>query len=405
MQQIYPEIKPGEWLGILGGGQLGRMFCHAAQSIGYKVAVLDPAMYGPAIDIADLHIHADYTDKTGLKKLSNLCKSITIEFENIPYESLRFLSNYSFMSPLYNSVAISQNRIEEKNFLSQNGFNTVKYHVISSNGNLNNIDDDMFPGILKTAKLGYDGKGQKKVNNKDDLFKIYKEFGEIPCILEKSMTLSYELSVIIARDFKGNIKTFPIPINIHNNGILAYSIVDEKLLSNSIKNKAKQISIEIANALDYFGVLCVEFFVLNNGDLVVNEIAPRPHNSGHYTIEGCLTSQFEQQVRIMTGIPLGDTDLLFPTIMLNILGDIWFSEDYSLKLEPKWFDILSKKGVKLHLYGKKEARKNRKMGHITISYNNFELVFDRAKHISSILNLKQFPLSIKNLVEDIEKYY
>ncbi|AWD32270.1 N5-carboxyaminoimidazole ribonucleotide synthase [Candidatus Kinetoplastibacterium sorsogonicusi] len=389
MSNLDKKIKPGDWLGILGGGQLGRMFCQAAQSIGYKVAVFDPAENGPAIDIANLHIHANYDDLISLKKFADLCKSITIEFENIPSNSLKYLSKYSFVSPGENAVSISQDRILEKNFLNLHNFKTVPYVIINSKEDVIRIDDKLFPGILKTSKFGYDGKGQVKIKNKLELINIYEKFINIPCIFEKEINLDYEISVILARDIDSNIQIFPIPINIHDNGILFASIVDEKNLNERIKKSAKDIAIAISNELNYYGVLCVEFFVSKNGDIIVNEIAPRPHNSGHYSIDSCISSQFEQQVRIMSGMPLGYNRLLYPTIMLNILGDIWYSGESNKLIEPDWFSIMSEPGVKLHLYDKKEIKKNRKMGHINISYSDFDYVYKKSKDIASILKLKK----------------
>jgi 5-(carboxyamino)imidazole ribonucleotide synthase len=362
-------IPPGGWLGLLGGGQLGRMFCHAAQSLGYKVAVLDPLAGCPAGMVADMHIQAAYDDEAGLAQLAQRCQAVTTEFENVPAASLRALAARARVSPSADAVAIVQDRISEKNFIASQGIRVAPYAAIRDPQDLDAADDALFPGILKVARLGYDGKGQARVATRAQAQAAFAEFGQVACVLEALMPLDYEISVVIARGLDGASVVFPIARNLHRDGILAVSTITHAGQSDAHGQRQAQAMAAaqaIARGLDYHGVLCVEFFVLQDGGLVVNEIAPRPHNSGHYTIDACVTSQFEQQARVMAGLPLGSTALLAPAVMLNILGDVWFEADSDTSREPAWAAALAEPAAKLHLYGKLEARPGRKMGHVTI---------------------------------------
>ena len=356
-------VAPGGWLGLLGGGQLGRMFCHAAQSLGYRVAVLDPAEECPAGMVADLHIRAAYDDAQGLQALAERCTVVTTEFENVPADSLRALAARCRVSPAGDAVAVVQDRIAEKSFIASQGIPVAPHAAIRGPEDLAGAGGELFPGILKVARMGYDGKGQARVANREEAQAAFAEFGGVPCVLEALLPLDHEISVVIARGFDGASVVFPIARNEHRDGILAVSTVggDE---SGAVQAQARAAAQAIAQGLGYHGVLCVEFFVLKNGDLVVNEIAPRPHNSGHYTIDACITSQFEQQARVMAGLPLGSTALVTPAVMLNLLGDIWY--DGQTQREPAWDAALAVDTAKLHLYGKREARRGRKMGHVTI---------------------------------------
>ena len=355
-------IAPGEWLGLLGGGQLGRMFCHAAQSMGYRVAVLDPAKEGPAASVADMHICADYEDQAALLKLAQHCRAVTTEFENVPARSLEVLSTHCRVTPGANAVRIVQDRIEEKAFITSQGVSVAPYVPVCSAEDLNKAPATLFPGILKVARLGYDGKGQARVHTREEALRAFESFGNVPCVLEAMLGLASELSVVLARGLDGHVEIFPVARNIHHQGILAVSMVDTTPLPQA--SEATQAAMQIAKGLDYVGVLCVEFFVLQDGRLLVNEIAPRPHNSGHYSMNACVTSQFEQQARVMAGLPLGSTRLMTPVIMLNILGDAWHPDTSDSQREPNWPSVLAMPGTSLHLYGKREARRGRKMGHI-----------------------------------------
>ena len=390
------SIKPGAMLGLLGGGQLGRMFIMAAQSMGYRVTVLDPANNGPASSMAERHLRADYLDPDALRELGSSCAAVTTEFENVPAESLKILARHCVVSPGANSVAIAQNRILEKNFLATNGFAVAPYAVIedledsagspASPGLLvespyrdSVLFEGLFPGLLKVSRMGYDGKGQIRVNNAAELDAAFASLNREPCVLERLLPLECEVSVIVARGFDSIAVTFPVSENRHHNGILDLSIVPAGL-SPALILQARDTAISIARKLDYHGVLCVEFFVLADDQLVVNEIAPRPHNSGHYTIDSCITSQFEQQVRVLGGMPLGSTAIHGAAVMVNLLGDLWQEG------EPEWEQVLKYPNVKLHLYGKAEARSGRKMGHYTVLDETPEAALQLALKIKQSLD-------------------
>ncbi len=378
-------IAPGEWLGLLGGGQLGRMFSHAAQALGYRVVVLDPAPDGPAASVADAHIQADYDDLTGLNKLAQRCRAVTTEFENVPAHSLHALSAHCRVTPGASGVEIVQDRIAEKAFISSQGVPVAPHAAVHSPADLMTVGAHLFPGILKVARLGYDGKGQARVKSIDEALDAFKEFGGVPCVLEAMLDLKQELSVVLARGLDGECAVFPIASNVHHEGILAVTTVDGQ--TTPLSARATDATLAIARGLNYHGVLCVEFFVLKDGQLLVNEIAPRPHNSGHYTMNACVTSQFEQQVRVMAGLPLGSTRLLTPVVMLNILGDVWYPTADDLQVEPDWSAVLAVPGTSLHLYGKREARRARKMGHVNVIGQTLAQAIAAANQVVRILRL------------------
>ncbi len=353
-------ILPGAMLGVLGGGQLGRMFVQAAQQMGYRVTVLDPAADCPAGGVAEDLICADYTDMPALQRLALQCEAITTEFENVPAESLRRLAKHCVVSPDAQSVFIAQNRVTEKQFLTNNGFAVAPFAVITRQQDLDDEDSGFFlPGILKASQFGYDGKGQKTVQHPEELRAAYAQLNQPVCVLEKFMQLHCEISVVVARNADGAVMTFPPAENQHVDGILDISIVPARV-APELSQRAQDAACRVVEALRYQGVLCVEFFVLQDGELLINEIAPRPHNSGHYSINACVTSQFEQQVRTLCGLPLGATTQHSSAVMVNLLGDLWH------RGEPDWSKLLQHPTAKLHLYGKKEARPGRKMGHYTV---------------------------------------
>jgi 5-(carboxyamino)imidazole ribonucleotide synthase len=340
------------------------MFCMAAQSLGYKVAVLDPGTDSPAGSVADRQIATDYLDPKGLASLRDLCTAATTEFENIPAAALEFLARELRVTPGAASVAIAQDRISEKTFLSGHGFPVGPFAVLRDRSDVAAVDAALLPGIVKSARFGYDAKGQIRVRTGEDVAAAFDAMRGNACVLERMIDLQAELSVIVARDDDGNLATWPVAENRHRDGILDVSIVPARVTPN-IANEARTIATALAAALDYRGVLCVELFIAPGGALVVNEIAPRPHNSGHYTIDACVTSQFEQQARILAALPLGDTLQHMPAVMLNLLGDIWFAHGSDEPREPEWARVLAHPQAKLHLYGKREARRRRKMGHVT----------------------------------------
>jgi 5-(carboxyamino)imidazole ribonucleotide synthase len=372
-------ISPGSWLGLLGGGQLGRMFTMAAQSMGYKVMVLDPGSESPAGSVADRHIQADYLDRGALEELAKFCKAATTEFENVPAESLAFLAQHCLVSPAAESVSVAQDRIREKRFLADCGIEVAPCAVIESTGDLNGVNAaELLPGILKLSRLGYDGKGQVRVRTREDLSEAFRLLGEQPCVLERLLDLEREVSLIVVRDFQGALVTYPVAENEHAHGILDTSIIPARVEPH-IAQLARDYAVRVVERLDYRGVLCVEFFVLRDGRLLANEIAPRPHNSGHYTIDACVTSQFEQQARVLAKLPLGDTSPHCPAVMVNILGDAWHHG------EPDWRKVLSHPRAKLHLYGKAHPRPGRKMGHYTLLGDDLHNVLDTARRIKAEL--------------------
>lgn len=356
-------ILPPAMLGMLGGGQLGRFFVIAAHEMGYKVTVLDPDKNSPAGKIADVHLCAAFDDADALKTLAYACDAISTEFENVPAASLETLAETAIVRPAAASVAIAQHRVREKNFLRGAGLPVAPFAVIDSVDDLPQDGSELYPAILKVARFGYDGKGQARIKNKLEAQQAFAKFGGEECVLEKMLNLDYEVSVVLARDVAGNIAAFPTAENSHLNGILDMTTVPARDVTSSdllINQQAQQLAAKLAEKLNYVGVLGVEFFVCG-GALLVNEIAPRPHNSGHYTIDACVTNQFEQQVRIMVGLPLGDANLHSNAVMVNLLGDIWQNNT-----EPAWGLALANPGLKMHLYRKHEARAGRKMGHFTL---------------------------------------
>ncbi len=364
---IVPTATKPTWLGVMGGGQLGRMFVHAAQAMGFKVAVLEPEADSPAGHAADRTIVASYTDPAGLSELGQLCAAVTTEFENVPADSLAALAAHSFVAPASSCVSIAQDRIAEKRFFVEcaprSGVMPAPHKTIASHVDIDAISDELLPGILKTVRMGYDGKGQVVVRSKDDVRAAFDAMQGVTCLLEKMLPLAYEVSVLTARGFDGASVVYPIAENVHRGGILFTTTVPGPNVSAECARKAQDAARAIVDQLGYVGVLCIEFFVLADGSLVVNEMAPRPHNSGHYTIDACVTSQFAQQARAMARLPLGDVRQHSPAVMLNILGDVWFDGD-TLR-EPAWDKVLALPGAFLHLYGKMAPRRGRKMGHVT----------------------------------------
>lgn len=371
-------IFPDAMLGMLGGGQLGRMFTLAAHSMGYRVTVLDPDPLSPAGAIADVHLKASYQDHEALEQLADSCVAVTTEFENVPAETLRWLASRCPVRPAGDSVAVAQDRIREKQFLKQAGLRIAPFAVIERDSDFDGLDRSLIPGVLKRARFGYDGKGQARVATLDEARIAFAVMGSEPCVLEKLVSLACEVSVVVARGADGAVSDFPIAENRHRNGILDISVVPARI-STALARQARQGACEVAKHLDYCGVLAVEFFVTDDGQLLANEIAPRPHNSGHYTIDACATSQFEQQVRTLCGLPLGDARLLSPVVMVNLLGDSWQHG------QPEWDKLFSHPQAKLHLYGKHEARPGRKMGHFTVLGAAVEEALERAQTIRDAL--------------------
>jgi 5-(carboxyamino)imidazole ribonucleotide synthase len=360
---------------MLGGGQLGRFFVMAAHEMGYRVIVLDPDAHSPAGQIADAHLVAAYDDTAALERMAGQCAAVTTEFENVPADTLAWLSKYVVVRPNAEAVRTCQNRSAEKAFLRKHGFPHASYADIRSEADLRNANAGLFPGILKVARFGYDGKGQARVNSREEAIAAWASFRNEPCVLEQQLKLDYEVSVVLARDASGKVKCFPTAENGHRKGILDVSLVPART-SGCLAGNAEEIAEGIAQKMDYVGTLGVEFFVVH-GQLYVNEMAPRPHNSGHYTLDACVTNQFEQQVRALCGLPLGEARAHSAAAMVNLLGDIWYdrnSGDPHHAREPDWARLFAVPNLKLHLYGKHHPRPGRKMGHFTVIGANAEEV-------------------------------
>jgi len=382
-------LLPGATLGVMGGGQLGRMFVHAAQRMGYFTAVLDPDAGSPAGRVSHEHVQADYLDEIGLAKLCGHSDAITTEFENVPADALARMAEHRPVSPSAAAVAIAQDRAEEKAHFTRCGVPCAPHAVIANEEDLAAIPDDLFPGILKTARLGYDGKGQVRVATRADLRTAWEGLKRATCVLEKMLPLAFECSVLVARGRDGAMVHLPVQRNLHRNGILAVTEVHEGCVAPAQAQHAIAATRKIAAGLDYVGVLCVEFFGLADGSLVVNEMAPRPHNSGHWSMDAADISQFELQVRTLAGLPLVAPRQHSPAIMLNLLGDLWFREGKEAQV-PDWAAVLALPGTHLHLYGKLDARAGRKMGHLTITGGTVDDVRAKALQAAQILGIAAF---------------
>ncbi|WNO06655.1 5-(carboxyamino)imidazole ribonucleotide synthase [Rhodoferax mekongensis] len=384
-------------LGVMGGGQLGRMFAHAAQQMGFFTAVLDPDATSPAGRISHHHVQTAYTDAEGLARLAAVSAAITTEFENVPAEALNQLAQSRPVAPSGAAVAIAQDRAAEKAHFVQCGVPCAPYAVIETAEQLAAIDANLLPGILKTARMGYDGKGQVRVKTPAELAAAWADLKQVPCVLEKMLPLQWECSVIVARGAEGACVNLPVQRNLHRDGILAVTEVYEGNVPPALAERAVAAAKSIASGVNYVGVLCVEFFVLEEshpaaaglGGLVVNEMAPRPHNSGHYSMDACDVSQFHLQVRTLAGLPLVQPRQHSPSIMLNLLGDIW-PQDGRNGGVPDWASVLALPGTHLHLYGKLDAKKGRKMGHLNVTGATIEQVRATALEAARILGIAAF---------------
>jgi 5-(carboxyamino)imidazole ribonucleotide synthase len=391
-----PVLLPGATLGVMGGGQLGRMFVHAAQSMGYFTAVLDPDASSPAGRVSHHHVPTAYLDEQGLAELVRCCDAVTTEFENVPAPALARLAQDLPVAPAADAVAVAQDRAREKAHFTRVGVPCAPYAEITTEAELAQVHSSLLPGILKTSRLGYDGKGQVRVKTREELVAGWERLQRAPCVLEQMLPLADECSVIVARGADGQMVNFPVQHNLHRDGILAVTTVHAGVIPAALAEQAVAAARAIAEGLAYVGVLCVEFFVLQDGRLVVNEIAPRPHNSGHYSIDACDVSQFELQVRTLAGLPLVTPRLHSPTIMLNLLGDLWFdangvrSDASSEPVTPPWAEVLALPGTHLHLYGKLDAKRARKMGHLNITGATAGAVRATALQAAALLGIEAF---------------
>ena len=372
-------ILPGATIGCLGGGQLGRMFALAARKMGYRVHTVDPQPDSPTGQVSDREYNVPFTDIATLTEFARGVDVVTYEFENIPVEALDALAPRVKLRPGRDVLYPTQNRLREKQFLSGAGFPVAPFRVVQSEAELRTAVAELgCPCVLKTADFGYDGKGQQKITYDTDLAIVWKKHGLYNGVLEAWVPFAAELSVVVGRGARMNefeeheALAFPPTVNDHENHILATSVAPAPL-ADSILARAQSIGIAIAKELNVVGLLAVEFFLTKRGDLLVNELAPRPHNSGHYSFDACVTSQFEQQLRAVCGLPLGDTRLLSPVIMRNLLGDVWANGT------PDWSRLLELPGLRLHLYGKSEPRVGRKMGHYCVLADTL----DKAREIDA----------------------
>jgi 5-(carboxyamino)imidazole ribonucleotide synthase len=405
------ELLPGQHrsgqqatLGVVGGGQLGRMFVQAAQQMGFYTAVLDPDPSSPAGGVSHYHIQTDYLDEQGLAQLMQRASAITTEFENVPAKALVTLAGHRTVAPGARAVAIAQDRIQEKAHFTLCGVPCAPYAVIETAADIEAVPKNLFPGLLKTARLGYDGKGQKSVADASQLGEAWAQLGQVPCVLEQRLPLLMECSVIVARGHDGAMVHFPVQNNLHRDGILAVTQVFEGAVPASTAAKAVDWARAVAQGLDYVGVLCVEFFVVASGldgqapgpaQLVVNEMAPRPHNSGHYSLDACDQSQFDLQVKTLAGLPLVPVRQHSPAVMLNLLGDLWFKgqsvdKGQAKAQTPDWAKCLALPGTHLHLYGKLDPRPGRKMGHLTITGATAADVTRTAQAVCAVLGIEAF---------------
>ncbi len=375
-------ILPGSTIGILGSGQLGRMLALEARRMGYKVQTFSPEKNSPTGQIADLEYIADYNNAEAAKEFAHAVDVVTLEFENIAFDVATTIETVKPIRPRPSVLHTAQHRLREKTFLSTNLFPVTPYRRITTEADLEKaLSELQTPCVLKTAGFGYDGKGQAKVNSLDEALVAWRKLESDEAILEAFVNFDREISVVAARGVDGQFTSFTPVENSHRNHILDVTIAPARI-SESLAVKAIEITHNVMNALDCVGVLCVEFFVTHDGNLIINELAPRPHNSGHWTIDGCVTNQFEQQLRAVCGLPLGSAEMTSPCCaMVNLLGDLWQHS------EPDWVQILSDPAAKLHLYGKHEARIGRKMGHITITAETMEALAVSITRIKNILGI------------------
>ncbi|MGA4721393.1 5-(carboxyamino)imidazole ribonucleotide synthase [Fictibacillus nanhaiensis] len=373
---MFKTIKPQQTLGILGGGQLGRMMALSAREMGLNVIVLEPGENSPCGQVADQQITKAYDDRVGIKKLAEQSDVVTYEFENIDAESANWLEENANLPQGSRLLAVTQHRLKEKETLQKAGVPVAPYRPVTNLRSLQLAVEELgYPSVLKTCRGGYDGKGQFVIKQESDL-EIAATLleKETDCVLEAWVPFEKEISVIITRSVSGEVKSFPIAENIHKENILHQTIAPARI-TNKTADQAKLLAGSIATELELVGTLAVEMFVAKDGTIYVNELAPRPHNSGHYTIEACETSQFDQHVRAVCNWPLGNTELIKPAVMINILG-----EHHETVLR----EIGNLGEAKLHLYGKKEAKAKRKMGHITVLGDTIEQALEKAEKVSAL---------------------
>jgi 5-(carboxyamino)imidazole ribonucleotide synthase len=390
---LRSDAQRARTVGVLGGGQLGRMFVHTAQRMGFRVLVLDPDADAPAGRAADRLLRAAYDDPAALHELGSLCHAVTTEFENVPASSLQALAGLCRVAPGADAVRICQHRALEKAHFDRSGVPCAPYARIEADADLATVPPALLPGILKTSQLGYDGKGQARVASAAELAAAWQALGRRPCVLEALLPIHRELSVLVARGADGMLVHLPVQQNLHLDGILAVTQVPPPDVDTATADQVVRMASRLAESMGYVGVLCVEFFVLSDGRVLANEMAPRPHNSGHPSLDACDLSQFELQLRTLLGLPLVPPRQHSPTVMLNLLGDLWFDAEAApdaAPREPDWPAVLALPGVHLHLYGKAEPRRARKMGHLTVTAATAGAARDVALSAARCLGLPSF---------------
>lgn len=379
--------KTKQKIGIIGGGQLGKMMILEAKKMGFYVTILDPTKKCPAHSIADQHLIADFDDREAIRKLAEKSDLITYEFEHIGVEVLKELESEGYkIYPTARSLEIIQNKYHQKNVLKQDKIAVPDFLKVTNPTEIREAAEEFgYPLMLKSCTGGYDGKGNALIDNPDEVEKAFQELGagKNPLMAEKYIPFEKEISIIAARGLNKEMKVYPIGENDHRNNILYETKVPAEIPAE-LKKEAEEFAKEVLKVFEGIGIFCVEMFVAESGELLVNEIAPRPHNSGHYTIEGCVTSQFEQHVRAITGLPLGDTSLLRPTVMRNILGSGEEGKSEVVGLEP----ALAVEGVKIHIYQKTISRPGRKMGHLTVTAASLDRASEKAFKASKLIEIK-----------------
>ena len=369
-------ILPGAVLGVMGSGQLGRMFAIEARKMGYRVHTLSPDSDSPTGQIADREVTAGYDDEAAVRDFAKGISVLTFEFENVPSRTIEWAAEHCIVRPAGRVLHICQHRLREKEFIAGAGLPVAPFRKVNTAAELIAAAEEIgLPGVLKTAAFGYDGKGQRKLMPGDDLGEAWAPFEGATAVLEGFVRFEREISVLVCRGVDGAIATWPVCENEHANHILDITYCPARI-PESVASAARVLAERVALALDLVGVLAVEMFLLADGSIVINELAPRPHNSGHFSFDASVTSQFAQQVRTICGLPLGSTDSMMPSAMSNLLGDVWLD---SRTGTPDWAAALAIPGVHLHLYGKAEPKRGRKMGHITVTAGDVETAAKNAR--------------------------
>jgi 5-(carboxyamino)imidazole ribonucleotide synthase len=390
-------VLPGGTIGILGGGQLGRMLAMEGRRMGYRIGVLDPVENGPAAQVADFHVQSEWTNTQRVLDFVAQVDVVTVETELVPWMLLADIETGKATRPSSCVLALVQDRLVQRQFLQDHRFPQTPFASIQEEVDLAHAAQHVeFPAILKTRRSGYDGKGQTRVASETLLSQAWKELGEVPSVLETVVPFKAELSVVLARSLHGDIQLYPLAENVHRQNILHTTRVPAQV-ANTVRSRAEELAVSLAEALDYCGIMAVELFLLEDDILLINEVAPRPHNSGHFTFGACVTSQFEQHLLAICGLPLGDSSLMRPVVMVNLLGDLWRNGP------PQWDRLLTHPRVRLHLYGKDQAKPGRKMGHFLLFEENPDRILSEAETLLHCVTQNKSVSSSRTIEHPIEK--